>query len=107
MRIDLYTKCVLTALVILLAVIAFRNPMPVRAALDPSNLWIEPGYTSLRAPNGEMQVQGKMVVNLATGDIFGFPTGTGGPYPVDPTSSTPPVSSAIYLGKFDFASMRK
>ena len=106
MRTDLYTKCVLTALAVLLAVIAFRSPTPVHAALEPYQVWIEPGSTTLRAPNGEVQVPGKMVVNLTTGDIYGFPTG-GGPYPVDSTSSTPPVSKAIYLGKFDFTSMRK
>jgi hypothetical protein len=43
-----------------------------------------------------------MVVDLRNGDICGFPTLTGSPYPVDTTVSTPPTSRPLYLGKFDF-----
>jgi len=104
----LYTNAILTVLAALLAVIAFRGPVPVEAAGQRSfDLWIEPGVTSVRSPDGQMQVQGKMVVDRLTGDIWGFPTGAGGPYPVDSTSATPPVSKPVYLGKFDFASMKK
>ena len=108
MRTDLYTKCLLTALVMLLAMLAFRSPMPVLAQNQkPYDVWIEPGFTNLRSPDGPVQVQGKLVVDRVTGNIWGFPTGSGGPYPVDTTSSTPPVSKPMYLGKFDFAAMKK
>ena len=108
MKTDLYTKAILTALVLLLAMIAFRNPAPVQAQNQQQyDVWIEPGFSNLRSPDGTVSVQGKLVVDRLTGNIWGFPTGTGGPYPVDTTSSTPPVSKPMYLGRFDFASMKK
>jgi hypothetical protein len=108
MKVDLYTKAVLTAIAVLLAVLAFRQPQPVLAQNSKGrDLWIEPGYTAVRKPDGTEQVQGKIVVDRLTGDIWGFPTGTGGPYPVDIATSTPPVAKPVYLGKFDFSAMRK
>jgi hypothetical protein len=108
MRTDFYTKAVLTAIAILLAVLVCRYPLAVQAQENHGyDIYIEPGYTSLHKPDGTMQVPGKMVVDRLTGDVWGFPTLTGGEYPVDPTSSKPPVSTPIYLGKFDFSAMRK
>jgi hypothetical protein len=46
-----------------------------------------------------------MVVDLRNGDVWGFPTLLGSPYPVDPTRSQPPTSTPIYLGRFDFSKM--
>ena len=54
------------------------------------DLYIEPGSISVRKPDGTEQVPGKMLIDRLTGDIWGFPTVTGGPYPVDTTSSTAP-----------------
>lgn len=105
MRPDLYTKIVLTAIALLLAAIAFRplrNPMPALADTVSSSLYIEPGVYMLRAPNGLQQQLGKVVVDLRTGSVWGFPTGSGDPYPVSVTSSEPPVSAPFLLGKFDF-----
>jgi hypothetical protein len=52
-------------------------------------------------------MQGKVVIDLRTGEVWGFPTLDRVPYPVDWTKPTPPVSSPMYLGKFDFAKMRR
>ena len=106
MRVDLYTKCVLTAIAVWLGVMALRpvtHPAPVLAAADYAYLYAEPGVTAIRKPDGTEQVQGKVFIDMRTGDVWGFPTLSGAPYPVDPTSSQPPVSTPIYLGRFDFS----
>jgi hypothetical protein len=109
MRPDLYAKCVLTVIAILLAVIALRplrQPAPVSAASsDYSYLYVEPRVTALRRPDSGEQVQGKVVIDLRNGEIWGFPTLSGAPYPVDTTKPEPPVSTPMYLGKFDFSKM--
>ena len=106
MRTDLYTKCILTLIAVLLAAIALRNPVPVEAQSQRGHdLWIEPGFIAVRKPDGSMQTEGKMVIDRATGDIWGFSTAGTAPYPIDTTSSTPPVSRPVYLGKFDFSAM--
>src|SRR6476659_6544267 len=106
MRTDFYTKCILTLIAMLLAILALRSPMPVEAQSQRGHdLWIEPGFVAVRKPDGSMQTEGKMVIDHATGDIWGYPTGTTAPYPIDTTSSTPPVSKPVYLGKFDFSAM--
>jgi hypothetical protein len=109
MRIDLSTKLLLGAIAVFLGVLAFR-PFLVPASVQAqagAPYFIEPGYTLLRNADGTRQVLGKVVVNLETGDIWGFPTGQKAPFPVDPTRDTPPVSSPMYLGRFDFSAMRK
>ena len=56
----------------------------------------------IRKPDGTAQMYGKMVVDMRNGDIWGFPTLTQGPYPVDTAKTTPPKSYPMYLGKFMF-----
>jgi hypothetical protein len=108
MKTDFYTKAVLTAIAILLAALLLRSPLSVQAQGNRGyDVFIEPGYTSLHKPDGTMQVPGKVVIDRLTGDIWGFPTLAGGEYPVDTTNSKPPVSTPIYLGKFDFSAMKK
>jgi hypothetical protein len=107
---DRYLKTVLTLIALLLGVIALRPasyPTAVHAQSDYSHLFVEPGTTVLRAPDGRLQTQGKVVIDMRNGDIWGFPTDTSAPYPVYVPSPTPPVSRAIYLGKFDFSSMKR
>jgi hypothetical protein len=107
MKADVTIKTLLGAIAVMLAVLALRQAPPAMAQNQKRDLWIEPGFTSVRKPDGTEQVPGKIVVDRATGDIWGFPTLTSGPYPVDTTSSKPPVSEPVYLGKFDFSAMRK
>ncbi len=107
---DRYLRFILTFIAIMLALLVIRQyqtPAPVYAQTGRSDIFIEPGYVTLRSPDGLTQVQGKMVVNLNSGDVWGYPTLANGPYPVDQTTSKPPVSHPMYLGQFDFASMRR
>lgn len=110
-RVDFYTKAVLTAIALLLAVLAVRpavTPLPAHAQSDKPNLYIEPGVTSIRKPDGSGLGDGKMVIDLNTGDIWGFPTMLGGaPYPVDISVSTGGVSKPVYLGHFEFSAMKR
>lgn len=110
----------LLLLVIAIALIAIairplRQPHPAQAqeqttptpntASDP--LYIEPGVVMLRSLDGNTQVFGKMVVDLNTGSIWGFPTLTGQPYPVDISSTKPPVSHPMFLGTFAFGDINR
>nr|ATZ76245.1 TonB-dependent receptor plug domain protein [uncultured Acidobacteriota bacterium] len=110
----------LLLLVIAIALIAIairplRQPHPAQAqeqtsptqttAADP--LYIEPGTVMLRSVDGNTQVFGKMVVDLNTGSIWGFPTLTGQPYPVDISSTKPPVSHPMFLGTFAFGDISR
>lgn len=105
----LYTKIVLTVIAALLAVLALDRVVavpPVRAQAAWSHLYIEPGTTMLRKPDGTAQVQGKVVIDLRTGDVYGFPTLSSAPYPVDAANTKPPVSQPMYLGRFDFSQIK-
>lgn len=109
--IDLYTKVALTVIAGLLAVIAFRpfvlTTDLVQAQTDRPMVYVEPGTTTIRSPDGGSQGEGKMMINLRNGDIWGFPTMyAGAPYPIDSLNSKPAVAKAIYLGRFDFSSMK-
>ncbi len=111
MKIDVLTKSLLAVIALSLSVIAvhpFIAPQPVAAAdLTPNSaLYIEPGTTTLRSPGADRAVTGKVVVDLTNGNVWGFPTLTNAPYPLDATKNSPPVSRPIYLGKYDFAAMQ-
>ncbi len=106
------TNFLLFVIAVALVVIAARPyiaPAPAAAAQsgqtagtasDP--LYIEPGTQTIRSLDGTSQVYGRMVVDLQSGTVWGFPTLTGLPYPVDISSTKPPVSHPIYLGRFAF-----
>jgi len=99
---------VVTVIALLLGLIAVRlydNPPAVEAQSDQSILYIEPRVAMLRKPDDGSQIQGKVVIDKRTGDIWGFPTGANSPYPIDLAHSNPPVSTPIYLGRFDFSRM--
>ncbi|HEY3705708.1 MAG TPA: hypothetical protein VGL22_11640 [Terracidiphilus sp.] len=110
MRIDNYTRIVLSAIALLLTVIAFRpmlHPTPVAAQSAREDLYIEPGVYMLRSPDGMRQQMGKVVVDLHSGYIWGFPTGSDAPYPAGMNGANPPVSKAYLLGRFDLDSAQK
>lgn len=103
-----HIRFILTALALLLAVLAirlFESPAAVRAQSE--GLYIEPGYTIIRSPDGLTQLKGKIVINLNNRDVWGFPTLVDGPYPVDLAGNKPPVSKPIFLGTFDLSAMRR
>jgi len=99
----------LLVIAVSLAIIAFRpiiTPAAARADNGSNqNLYVEPGATVLRAPDGSQQVNGKVVIDMDTGKIWGFPTFGAQPYPIDSTRTTPPTSRPIFLGKFDFSAI--
>jgi hypothetical protein len=72
-----YLNFVLTfiaVMLVLLVVRQYQTPSPVQAQGDQPKVYIEPGYLTLRSPDGLTQVQGKMAVNLNSGEVWGFPT---------------------------------
>jgi hypothetical protein len=104
MKLDWFVKLLLAMIVLFLAALVFRpvvQPAPVLAqTADSRSFYVEPGYTMLRKPDGSGQMYGKMMIDMRTGDIWGFPTLVEGPYPVDVAKSEPPKSHPMYLGKF-------
>ena len=108
MNLDRFSKIMLVVIAVFLAMLVFRpvvQPAPVRAqaqAEDGFPFYVEPGYTMLRKPDGTAQMYGKVVIDMRNGDIWGFPTLTQGPYPVDTAKTVPPKSYPMYLGKFMF-----
>ena len=103
MHFDRTIKLLLASIALLLAALVFRplaQPAPVQAQSDNSSFYVEPGYTMLRKPDGSGQMYGKMMIDMRTGDVWGFPTLAESPYPIDATKSEPPRSRPMYLGKF-------
>ncbi len=102
---------------LLLAVIAFLlSAILVRSLIESPPIYaqsqsgvypvyVEPGVKMLRAPDGSRQVLGKVVVDLRNGNVWGFPTTTDQPYPVDLMKQNPPTSRPFQLGRFDFSGM--
>ena len=104
MKPDWFVKLLLSVIVVLLGTLVLRpffQPAPVEAqSVDGRSFYVEPGYTMLRKADGSGSMYGKMMIDMRTGDIWGFLTLVEGPYPVDPGKSEPPHSRPIYLGKF-------
>jgi hypothetical protein len=109
MRIDTYTRIVLTVIAVALAAIAFRPLLhpTVAVAQSSQEVYVEPGVYMLRAPDGMKQQLGKVMVDLHTGKIWGFPTASDTPYPVKVSGSAPPVSEPFLLGRYDLDAMHR
>jgi hypothetical protein len=102
-RIDLYSKVVLTAIALLLGAVAVHPwlaPAPVRAEMEAPSLFIEPGLTRIPDLRGGPETVGKMVIDLKTGDSWGFPMAF-------TTSTEPVVSKPVLLGRFDLSAMKR
>ena len=107
---DFYTRAALVTIILLLGFLGLRSaahPPSVQAEASYSHLFVDPGTTIIRTPDGLGQVQGKVVIDMRNGEVWGFPTATSAPYPVVMTRNEPPVSKPVFLGKFDFSAMRK
>lgn len=111
MKIDRFMRFVLTLIALFLGIIALRpwfQPAMVQArdsyssdtySANGFNVFVEPGVTTLHASDGSKHVVGKVVVDLRTGNIWGFQTTNDLPY------TRGGISRPIYLGKYDFAAM--
>jgi hypothetical protein len=97
---------------LLVIVATFLATLVVRPVLTPDQVraespeaypfFVEPGYTTIRKPDGTAQVYGKIMIDMRTGDVWGFPTLVQSPYPVSANAGNtkPPKSEPIYLGQF-------
>ena len=91
---------VIAAALVALAVKPYLQPQPVQAqTTNEDPMYVEPGVFMLRIPNGG-QVLGKVAVDLRTGNVWGFPTNSGDPYPTSPLDGKPQVSHPVALGRF-------
>ena len=111
MKRDVLTTVLLSIIAISLIAIAVRpsfDPRPAQAQSAPVNyLYIEPGTQMLRAPDGSQQVNGRVVVDLRNGTVWGFPTITQDTYPFDPIKGKAMTSHPFVLGRFAFEDMDK
>jgi hypothetical protein len=94
--------CVIAMALIAIAVQPLFKPHPAEAQSTVYPFYIEPGSELLRAPDGSKQVYGKVVVDMRTGKIWGFPTNAPQSYPSSALLSKPPVSRPFELGRFAF-----
>ncbi len=108
MKPDFITRGLLLVIAAALVTIALRPyiaPPPVQAQ-GGRDIYIEPGTQMLRQPDGRRQVYGRVMVDLQTGNIWGFPTNTPDVYPVDALKSSPPTSVPFKLGRFALDQMQ-
>jgi hypothetical protein len=104
------TNLLLTAIVLLLAVIAantLRTSAPVMAQTPDTDYFFEPGTFLVRAPDNSQQVYAKVVVDLRNGRVWGFPTLLPVPYPSDPISNKPQTSHPFLVGRFALEDTKK
>jgi hypothetical protein len=86
-----------------MAIRVYAAPQGAQAASGQGYpFYIEPGTQMLRAPDGSRQVLGRVVVDMRTGKVWGFPTPTGDTYPANAVESKPSVSHPFELGTFAF-----
>ena len=109
MKLGLFDRIALGIGVIFLGVIAARPflvPEVAKADNPTAHFYVEPGVYSLLSPDHSQSVAGKVMIDMSTGSIWGFPTAPDAPYPIEILKQQPATSSPIYLGKFDLASAR-
>ena len=101
----------LSLIAISLTAIAIRpyvRPEPAQADSEqPYPLYIEPGTQMLRAPDGSKQVYGRVMIDMRTGKVWGFPTNSTDTYPTNAMDTKPQVSHPFALGRFAFEDIEK
>lgn len=110
MRLNLFDRIALAIGVLFLGIIAARPffaPEVAKADNASAHLYVEPGIYSLLAPDHSQSVAGKVMIDMSTGNIWGFPTAPDAPYPIEILKQQPATSTPIYLGKFDLAATRR
>ena len=106
MKLDRIVKALLVVIAILVGVIAFRPvaqpPSVLAQSGSPYPFFIEQGTVSLKKPDGNV-TWGKVVVDMRTGDVWGFPMkAQNTPYPVYGPGDNSKVSHPMYLGRMAF-----
>jgi hypothetical protein len=105
------TNCLLLAIAVCLLAIAVRPYAKPEAALAESStpypLYIEPGTQMLKAPDGSKQVLGRVMVDMRTGKVWGFPTTGTDVYPTNAMATKPQVSHPFVLARFAFEDTEK
>ena len=111
MRQDKLTKILLSLIAVAVFAIAVRPAVDPRPVIAQSSLerqlYFEPGVQVLHAPDGSRSVYGKVVVDLRSGDVWGFPTPSGKPYPFNPTNTRPEISHPFLIGRFALEDLDK
>ena len=112
MKLNLFDRVVLGLATLFLGMIALRPVFKPDVAMAQTksvqdHLYIEPGISILRSPDQPILTQGKVVVDLTTGNVWGFPTAADMPYLIDPLQPKPLMSTPIFLGKFNLAAMHR
>ncbi|HZU09854.1 MAG TPA: hypothetical protein VFA02_08110 [Pseudacidobacterium sp.] len=108
MQRNICTNVLLLIIALALVIIAVRTytaPRAVQAqslSTAPYPYFFEPGTQMLRAPDGSKQLYGRVVIDMRTGKVWGFPTNTPDTYPTNPVDNKPQVSHPFYLGRFAF-----
>jgi hypothetical protein len=105
------TDILLSVIAISLTAIAIKpyvKPQLAQAQSEhPYPLYIEPGTQMLRAPDGSKQFYGRVMIDMRTGKVWGFPTGGTDTYPTNSMDSKPQVSHPFVLGRFAFEDIDK
>ena len=98
------TNLLLGLISLLLTALLFRPlwklPAVSADSVQEYPLFFEPGVYMLRAPDGSRQVFGRVAIDRRTGTVWGFPTTTQDPYPVNPVETKPQTSRPFVLGRF-------
>ena len=104
-----FRSFLLLVIAVSLAAIAIRpyvSPQPVFAQAGSAYaVYVEPGITTLQTPGEGGTTSGKVVIDLRNGNVWGFPTVSGLPYPSSANSALPPTSHPVLLGKFALSEM--
>lgn len=94
---------IIAAALVAIAARPYLAPRTVSAQnTQPYPFYFEPGTQMLRAPDGSKQIYGRVVIDMRTGQVWGFPTYTPDTYPVSAVSTKPQISHPFALGRFAF-----
>ena len=111
MRKDALTHTLLALIAIALIAIAIRPyiaPTPAQAqSASAYPFYIEPGVQMLHRAGVTENLYGRVVIDMRSGKIWGFPTGTIDTYPSNSLDEKPVTSHPLYLGRFAFEEVEK
>jgi hypothetical protein len=111
MRKDALTHTLLALIAVALIAIAIRPyiaPAPAQAqSASAYPFYIEPGVQMLHRAGVTENLYGRVVVDMRSGKIWGFPTGTIDTYPTNALDTKPITSHPLYLGEFAFEEIEK